>query len=526
MFDLFRKIFGKKKRAKEYVSNLGYLKDKFISKDVEENIAALCAILNNSYDIKHRVFKISGSDIEGAVLYIDNLIREGVVLDHILKPLMFESADIMNNKTGRLILKSIKDSMLSGGSIKEVNSYDEIVLDVMSGDTFLCIQGYDTGFIIDSREYEGRNIGEPSIEPSVKGAQEAFVETLKRNIGLIRRRIRDPNLSLNHYTIGRRSKTDIVIASINGIADSDIQKEVRKRILSIDIDGNVEAEQIGELISDNPNSIFPLYQTTERPDKLAAALLEGRVAVLLDGTPRALIVPVTLPMLLQSTDDYFENWVIGSVLRISRYVSMLISSIFPAMYIAISSFNPGMLPTNLALSIASTRSGVPFPAIIEALLMEIILEILQEASVRLPRVVGQTVSIVGGLVIGQAAVQAGIVSPIMVIVIAVTAISCYALPSYSLGLATRLLRVPFMLAAVVFGSYGVSMGLLALLVYLSSLKSFGIRYLSPLSPYRPGDWKDAVIRISWRAMKKRPELLNPYDSIRENIGSKEVTDED
>jgi len=524
MFNFFKRLIIWKKKNIEHTSDLKDLAHLTMFKNVEQNINTLKDIMNNSFDIKSREFKIAGTELKGAVLFISELVKEETVLEHIIKPLMFESSTSANGKISRITLESIRDSMFTGGSLKEVKTFDEILLSVMSGDTFLCIQGYDTGFIVDSREHKGRSIGEPNTEPSVKGAQEAFVETLNKNIGLIRRRIRDPNLELRLHRLGRRSKTDIVIASINGITDKDIKNEVERRILSIDIDGNIEPSHIGQLISDSPNSIFPLYQMTERPDKLVSCLLEGRIAVLMDGTPMALIVPATLPMLLQSADDYAENWIVASVIRISRYISLIISTLFPAIYIAITSFNPGLLPTNLALSIAGTRAGVPFPAIIEALLMEVILEVLQEAGIRLPRVVGQTVSIVGGLVIGQAAVQAGVVSPIMVIIIAITAVSSYTIPSYSLGLATRILRVPFMFAAVTFGSYGVSMGLIALLVYLSSLKSFGIRYLSSLTPYSKVDWKDTVIRYSWHAMNRRPEFTSPEDKIRKN-NNREDTNE-
>ncbi len=238
----------------------------------------------------------------------------------------------------------------------------------------------------------------------------------------------------------------------------------------------------------------------------------------MDGSPEALIVPVTFPILMQASDDYFENWIIASVIRISRYVAFFTSSILPALYISTTSFHPGMLPTTLALSIAATRMGVPFPAIVEAIIMEFVLELLQEASIRLPKVIGETVSIVGGLVIGQAAVEAGIVSPIMVIIIAFTAVSSFVLPNYSLGLATRVIRIPFMILAVTFGSFGISVGLLWLLTYLCSLKSFGVRYMQSLSPYRFKDWKDTIIRAPVQFHSKRPEFLNPEDSQRQNLG--------
>lgn len=521
MFSFLKKLIPQKKQRakKQYNENHRELKQFVLSRNVENNIARLKEVMNNSFDIKDRHFKIAGTNVKAAILYIDNLVDEDMVMEHILKPLIIESAYVRSVVAeGRIDFPNIIDSMLSVGSLQEVQTFDEIVLGIMSGDTFLCIEGYTKGLLITARGYQGRTIAEPSSESSTRGPQEAFVEILKKNIGLIRRRLRDPNLAIEVHKVGRRSKSDVAILYINGIVNQNIVDEVRNRIQALDIDGPVTTVQIGELISDRPNSIFPLFQSTERPDKIVSALSEARVAILMDGSPEALIVPVTLPILMQASDDYFENWIIASVIRISRYVAFFTSSILPALYISTTSFHPGMLPTTLALSIAATRMGVPFPAIVEAIIMEFVLELLQEASIRLPKVIGETVSIVGGLVIGQAAVEAGIVSPIMVIIIAFTAVSSFVLPNYSLGLATRVIRIPFMILAVTFGSFGISVGLLWLLTYLCSLKSFGVRYMQSLSPYRFKDWKDTIIRAPVQFHSKRPEFLNPEDSQRQNLG--------
>jgi len=518
MYSLLKKLKSikckvkKDREEKEQNSqNYEHLGQLVLSKDVDNNIYRLKQIMNNSFDIKDRSFKIAGSNVKAAVIYIDNLVDESILFDHILKPLIVESS-IENIAAAKIDLEQISDMMLTIGNIKEVQTFDEIVLGIMSGETFLSIQGYAKGFLINAKGYQGRTIGEPSVEPSIRGPQEAFVEVLKINIGLIRRRLRDPNLCFEVHKLGRRGKSDVAIAYIKGIVDQDIVHEVRKRMDSIDIDNLSTTVEIGQLISDSPNCIFPLFQSTERPDKVVSALCEGRVAILMDGSPEAVIVPVTFPILMQSADDYFENWIIASFIRISRYISLLISTLLPALYISTVSFHPGMLPTNLALSIASTRSGVPFPVIIEAILMEFVLELLQEASIRLPKVVGQTVSIVGGLVIGQAAVQAGIVSPIMVIVIAITAVTSFTIPNYSLDISTRTLRIPFMILATTFGSFGVSVGILWVLTYLCSLESFGVGYMESLTPYRIMDLKDTIIRAPLWTFFKRPEFLNPDDS--------------
>jgi len=514
MLGLLKRLFRGKKKKKNGEENVKQLKQFSLSRDIQDNIRRLKDMMNNSYDIKSRIFEISGSNTQGAILYIDNLVNENMLQDQILKPLLIESTSILE-KTGEGVdFDRIRDSMISVGDVKEAETFDEIVLAVMSGDTFLCIQGYTKGLLISARGYQGRTVGEPAIEPSVKGPQEAFVEILKLNIGLIRRRYRDPNLCIEVYKLGRRTKADTAVLYIKGIAHQNLVDEVKRRLTSIDIDIPSTATQLGHLLVDNPSSIFPLLQTTERPDKVVTALGEGRVALLLEGSPDAIVVPVTLPILMQSVDDYFDNWIAGSVIRISRYVALFISTLFPALYIATTSVHPGMLPTNLALSIAAARAGVPFPTLVEAVLMESTLELLQEAGIRLPRVVGQTVSIVGGLVIGQAAVQAGVVSPIMVIVISITAVASFTIPDYSLSMATRIVRVPFMILSVTFGSFGIAMGMLFLLSYLSDLKSFGIRYLEPITPYRIRDWKDTLIRAPQWTMGKRPEFLSPEDTQR------------
>ena len=234
------------------------------------------------------------------------------------------------------------------------------------------------------------------------------------------------------------------------------------------MDGQATTAQMVRMIVDRPNSIFPLIQVTERPDKVVSALSEGRVAILMNGNPEAVIAPTTFPILMQSSDDYYENWIVASVIRMARLVGVFITALLPALYISVTAFHPDMIPLNLVLSITDSRTGVPFPAFVEALLMVFTLELLQEAGIRLPRIVGQTVSIVGGLVIGQAAIQAGIVSPIMVIVISITAVSSFTVPDYSLGLALRIARIPFIMLAVTLGIFGVAMGMIAGLIYIAS----------------------------------------------------------
>ena len=335
---------------------------------------------------------------------------------------------------------------------------------------------------------------------------------------MIRRYIRDPNLRFKTYQVGRRSKKDLVLSYIDGIVNPDIVKEVNRRLETIDMDDAPESGYIEEWIEDSFLSPFPQVLNTERPDKVAAALLEGKVAILLDGTPFVLIAPATLGNTLQSPEDYYERWTIGTLLRALRYLAAFIAMFLPALYIALVSFHPGMIPSDLAFSIAASREGVPFPAYVEALLMALTMELLREAGTRLPTPIGQTIGIVGGLVIGEAAVSAGLVSPAMVIVVALNAIASFSLPSYSVAISFRILLFGMMLAAATFGLYGIILSYIMLNVHLVNLKSFGVPYTTPFAPNFLSDWKDLILRAPITTIKRRPTYMQPLDKKSLNKG--------
>ncbi|NLJ40855.1 MAG: spore germination protein [Clostridiales bacterium] len=485
-----------------------------LTKNLKENLATIKGAMNNNYDIKTKEFKLGGRGVFGAVVYIPSLADEDFVLNHIVNPLMIQSSLILDREDA-ISFDTIKDTMIDAEYINEAESLDQILFSVMSGDTFLSVQGYPKGLIISTKGYVGRQVSEPQLEPSVKGSQEGFTEILQDNIGLLRRRIRDPNLVFEVYKVGQRTQMEVVIAYLRDVADQGVAIETAGRLSSLDVDGIQGTAELGLYITDNPNSIFPLYQVTERPDRVARGLMEGRVAIFMEGGAEALVVPATMPILLQSADDYYENWIVSSLLRLLRYGGMLISIFLPSLYIALAGHHPGMLPTKLVLTITGARTGVPFPGFLEAVIMGATLELLQEASIRLPRVIGQAVSIVGGLVIGQAAVQAGLVGPIMVIIIGVTAIGSFVVTDYSLGLATRVLRIPFMILALTLGGFGLALGALVLITYMADLESFGIRYIKPLSPYRIRDLKQTILKARDASHMNRPAFLNTADVQRQ-----------
>lgn len=320
------------------------------------------------------------------------------------------------------------------------------------------------------------------------------------------------------FVLGRHTKTNVVLAYMKGIADPRVIEEVTSRIEDIEINGVLETGYLEELIEDNPYSPFPQVQYTERPDTISAQLLEGRFAILVDGTPFALSGPVTAVQFMQATEDYYERYMIVNMLRWLRYIFLFLSLLLPAIYIAIITYHHDMLPTNLLYTIAATREAIPFPALIEALIMEISFEALREAGIRLPKTVGQAVSILGALVIGQAAVEAGIVSAPMVIIVSITGIASFTIPRFNFAISIRMLRFPIMILAGVFGLYGIIIGVMWIVMHMCSLRSFGVPYMSGLAPFKVNEFKDIFIRVPWWKMNHLPSSItsNQGDQRRED----------
>ncbi|MCC3376849.1 spore germination protein [Cohnella sp. REN36] len=482
---------------------------------LEANIAALREKLNNSGDLIVREFLIGSSAPAGAALFfIDGLADSHSIHQFILEPLMLQGASPM--ASGASLPGRLKDSLLTVGQIGEIRSLDELAESILSGKAALLLQGWDFGFEIAMAGWERRNVSEPTNQTVVRGPKESFTENLRTNTALIRRKIKDPALTLEERKIGRRTKTAVAMMFIQGIASDSVVREVRQRLDRIDTDAILESGYIEEFIQDEKITVFPTVQNSERPDSVAAALLEGHVALIVDGTPHVLVVPALFIQFMQASEDYYQRSDIGTLIRIIRYIGLFIALFGPALYIAITTFHQEMLPTQLLISLAAQREGVPFPAFIEGLMMEITYEILREAGIRMPRAVGQAVSIVGTLVIGQAAVEAGIVSPAMVIVVSITAISSFVVPQFNMSISIRILRFPLMALTASFGMFGLFIGGFALLLHLSGLRSFGVPYMSPVGPFHTGDLKDVILRAPHPSMRKRPSLLGKRNPVRQS----------
>jgi len=488
--------------------------DQFIG-DFNKDFERMKKELGHNWDVHFREFQIGATDIRAAIIFLDGLADTEQINKHILNSIMerFSNTSASFFTEGDK-LQSIMKNNISIRDVLEESTVQGTVGKVLTGYTALFVDGMPNALMLCTINGKTRNIEEPISEAVVRGPRVGFTEKLSDNTALLRQQGENQQLSILQMEVGKRVKKRLVIAYMDEIVDPELVEEVKKRIQKIDLDNLLESGYIEQLIEDNYLSPFTQVQNTERPDRVYGALMEGRVAILLDGTPFALIVPVTINMLLQSPEDYYERWLPSSLIRLLRYLAAGITLFAPSLYIAFVSFHQGLIPTKLALSMMATREGVPFPALIEALIMEVAIEILREAGLRLPKPIGPTMGIVGGLVIGEAAVQAGIVSPIMVIVVALTAISSFAIPQYNAGITLRMLRFVAMISAALFGLYGIILFFLFLCSHLVKLKSFGVPYVSPTVPYRVGDWKDFMVRMPLMTMKRRPKLLQPKDSVR------------
>lgn len=490
-----------------------------ISANLQQNIDQVKQELGNSTDIMIREIGIgTKGDFKAAIFYTDGLTGTKALADFIMESLLLDMKDAeLDNMVSfeKDLLNVLKERAITVNGITEVTNFETFYTSLLSGDAILLFEGQTQGFAVAIREWNQRSVTEPSTETIVRGPRESFTESIRTNTALIRRKIKDRNLWLETRTIGRVTKTDVGIMYIHGIANDKVVDEVRKRLDRIDIDGILESGYIEELIEDEPYSPFPMIYNTERPDVVAADLLEGRIAILVDGTPFVLTAPALFIQFFQAAEDYYQPAGASSLLRMLRFFSFFIALVGSSLYIAVSTFHQEMLPTPLLISLAAQREGVPFPAIIEALMMETAFEILREASIRMPRAVGQAVSILGTLVIGTAAVNAGIVSAVMVIVISITAISNFIFPAPNMSLSVRLIRFPMMLLAASFGLFGIIVGFIALVLHLCSLRSFGVPYTAPLAPFILKDQKDTIIRMPRFSLLSRPRLISQRNITRE-----------
>lgn len=501
--------------------------DLVLSPDLEANLRQIKSVLSKSSDVIYREFLFAQNEqIRLALIYVDGLTDKSQVSEQIMRALVLEAPMAVPEQeiTRARALSIIKQRVLCIHQVMETDKLQDVIHAILSGDTVLLVDGHACALVSGARGWEVRSITDPEAEPTVRGSRESFVETLRTNTSLIRRRIKSPSLKIETFRIGEITNTDVAVIYIEGIVNSKLVEEVKSRLEKIKVGAVLESGNIEELIEDNPFSPFPMVNHTEKPDRVAAMLLEGRVAILVDGTPFALTVPNLFVEYLQASEDYYERFIFASAVRLVRFFSMIVSLTLPSLYIAVVSFHHELLPTALLLSIAAQREAVPFPVFVEVLVMELTFEILREAGIRLPRQIGQAVSIVGALVLGEAAVRAGLVAAATVIVVAFTGIASFTF-FYSASIAFRLIRFIMMVLAAVMGLYGLITGLAVIGIHLCTLRSFGVPYLSPLVPTTAVDLKDTFYRAPLWAMLTRPRLIARQNQERQERGLKPIPPE-
>lgn len=462
--------------------------------------------LNECPDIDKKKVHIEGK-YEAYFIYITGQVNTDIIQRDFIRTIIAMSLEQLSDK--------IAVHNIPCCEIELIHGVDEVINEIFSGKTLFVSDKLPYGISYKNIKSDKRNIEEPISEKNLRGPHEGFVEILDTNLSMLRRRIHSEKLKYKTLTVGTITQQKVVIAYIDGIANYDLVNALFDKISSVEIDGSITIGYIEENIMSHPNSIFPQFLATERPDKATGALLEGKIVVLQEGTPVVLIAPVNFISFFQAADDYSKLWMHGSFLRLVRLIGALFIAVFlPASYIAITSFHYYAVPLTLLITLAESRSRVPFPPIIEVLILELTVELLREASIRLPTYIGTAISLFAGLIIGQAAVEAGIVSSLVIIIAGATAIASYVIPSQDMALAIRILRFFFILASALFGIIGIVACTGVTIAYLIRLDSLGQPYFSPFSPLSKDDLKDTLLRFPLRLMKKRPKTSRPQDDIR------------
>lgn len=470
-----------------------------LSRDFSQNFHRFQERLGQGSDLVFRRFLVA--EKEAAIIFIDGMVDTQALSQFIILPLL--EAEKEQAET----LASLGEMVIGAGSFKLNGDFEALINAVLSGMAVLLLEGEEQGAVLDIIRLNQRGISEPATDVVVRGPREGFVESLRSNLTLIRRKIRHPHLTFETMKIGRYSNTEICLVYIKSIVHPEVLEDVKKRLAPIDIDGILESGYIEELITDSPFSPYPTVGNTEKPDILAAKILEGRVGILVDGSPAALTVPMLFVEAFQSPEDYYNRFYHVSLIRLMRYFAFFISIFLPGLYIALAAYHQQLIPVRLLLNMAAAEEQTPFPIGVSMLLMMLAYEILREAGVRLPRPVGQALSIVGGIVMGEAAVSAGLISQPVLIVVAITVVASFIAPSF-LGVGS-VLRLVYLFAGWFLGLLGLLMAALATLLYLASIKSFGVPYLSPLLPYIGEQMKEVLVRFPLWQLEKRPRQLSP-----------------
>lgn len=485
-----------------------------LTKNLQENIDTMDALFKDCADAIKRKMTVGGiNKVDIYFVYIDNMVDKTLLEEDTLRNLIYR----MDDMPAQDQFEYIKEKGLRSADISEVVTMYEAVKFILGGDTIILVDGYDKALKVSVRGMASRGVPTAENEVAVRGSKESFSEALYINRVLLRRRIKDTNMKIVQTTVGTRTLTDVAIVYIEGVARPEVVEEIQQRIREFVVDGIFDSGMLEQLTERNVFSPFPEFQATERPDKAASALVEGRVVLIVDNSPMALLLPTTMNSFFQASDDTYSRWEVATMIRIIRFLGAFITVALPGLYIAVVNYQPELLSSALALSFAAAREGVPFSVLFEVILMEFAFEMLLEAGIRLPGPMGSTLGIVGGLVIGDAAVSANLVSPMVVIIIAMTAISAFTVPNEAFSAAFRVVRYLIIILSAFFGLYGFVLGIMILLIHLAGLKSFGVPYLLPFAASGLGgksDGRDAIIRYPLNKLKDRPSYAKDDARVR------------
>ncbi len=478
---------------------------------LEDDIEIMKTILNHDDTVIFRRFENRfDKKIRGCVIYTEVLVNNIIIDQNVVKPLLNFKPE--GTSLGDELSDELAKTVVSTDEVKtKAKPYDAISA-LLIGDTVVLIDTCREAIVANSKKYALRSIGVPETEDAVNGPKEGFCELIVTNVGLIRRKVKNPKLKFRFFEVGKISRTRVCLCYIEDLCKDSVINEMIKRLSRFEIDSVLDVNYVEELISDSPRSPFDTMGKTERPDVVAAKLFEGRAALLCDGTPFALTAPFLFLENFQANEDYYENFYFASFVRIIRFFSFFIAVSLPAIYVALISYHKELLPRELLVSIAKSRAAVPFPAAVEMLILLILFDLLREAGVRLPKAIGVTVSTVGAIVLGQSIVSANIVSAEMIIIVAICEIASFLTPK--LESVTELLRLGFLILAATLGIYGYSVGVAALCAYISSLSSFGVPFTSYIVPRTKGGAKDTYVRSIWRNMITRPYAIQKKNKVR------------
>ncbi|OPX90457.1 MAG: Spore germination protein B1 [Pelotomaculum sp. PtaB.Bin104] len=446
--------------------------------------------------------------IEGFIVFIDGLVDKSIQ-NLLLQALMLFAVRPIPPGKGQLAAY-VKENMLPGNQVAVQSRFSDILKAINYGDTALFLEGCAEAVVMETKGWEHRGVDRPSIEQVVRGPQEAFSETLRSNTSLIRKIIKNENLTTEYLEVGARNRALVAIMYQRDIANPALVAEVKRRISSIKTDRIIGSGMLEEMIMDTPYNLTPTILATERPDRVASGIIDGRVAIIVDGSPFVLLVPATMYEMLHTGEELYSRWQLGTFIRFLRALAFMTSFLLPGFYLSVVLFHHEMIPTELLLAIAGNREKVPFPSLVEVLMMETAFELIREAGLRIPGAMGSTIGIVGALILGQAAVQANIVSPVLVILVAVTGLSGFAIPYYSLAFSLRIYRFFYIALGATLGFFGIAIGLFTQIIITANLKSFGVPYLAPIGP-RTVPGADVVTRLPLFFHEKRPDYLNPQD---------------